>query len=288
MINPSGKESKYSTTDYEIYSKTSQSYDTTRNPIGLEIILESFATVTHCSLREQTILDAGCGTGNYMKALHNEIGSCYGIDINRDMLAQAKSKFGVISNVHLAQGSLLNLPFQDEFFDGVMCNQVIHHLGDPNGTEAFSNIKTMFSSTHRLLRAQGVLVLNTCSHQQLVDGYWWAELIPQAVEKMSRRIPSIKQTIKLLKVVGFQIEEIIVPRREILQGPSYLDPRGPLQKSFRDGDSTWALISEGELHQALERIRTMNEDGRIKVFLDKREERRKSVGQTTFLFARKH
>jgi len=61
-----------------------------------------------------------------------------------------------------------------------------------------------------------------------------------------------------------------------------------LQKSFRDGDSTWALLSEAELHQTLERIHTMNEDGSIIEYLDEREKRRKRIGQTTFIFARKY
>ena len=58
--------------------------------------------------------------------------------------------------------------------------------------------------------------------------------------------------------------------------------------SFREGDSTWSLTSEQELHQALDRIRTMNQDGSIKDYFDPCEQRRKRAGQTTFIFARKY
>ena len=81
---------------------------------------------------------------------------------------------------------------------------------------------------------------------------------------------------------------LTVPFHEVLQGPSYFDPRGPLKKSFRDGDSTWALLSEQELQTTLEQIRTLNEDGGITQYLDEREKRRNRVGQTTFIFARKY
>jgi len=145
----------------------------------------------------------------------------------------------------------------------------------------------MLASAYRVLRPQGVLVINICSRQQLMDGFWWADLIPQVVDKMAARIPSLDLTGKMLEAVGFQKGGIIVPLHEILQGPSYCDPKGPLQKSFRDGDSTWSLLSEAELHQTLERIHAMNEDGSIIEYLDEREKRRKRVGQTTFIFARK-
>ena len=112
--------------------------------------------------------------------------------------------------------------------------------------------------------------------------------MPQVVDQMAARIPSIELTMEMLEIAGFQIGGLIVPLHEVLQGPSYFDPAGPLQKSFRDGDSTWSLLSEEELYRTLERIRTLNEDGSITQYLDEREKRRKRVGQTTFIFARKY
>ena len=287
-MKPFDSETLNTSTDYENYSVTSHSYDTTRQPIGLEVILGCFAATNTRPLHEQTILDAGCGTGNYLQAIHDKVGTCHGIEINEGMLAQAQSKFGNGSHAKFDHGSLLNLPYPDDFFDGIMCNQVIHHLDDPGKTDGFPNVQAMISSAYRVLHPEGVLVFNTCSRQQLLDGFWWADLFPKTVDKMAARIPSIDLTLEMLRIAGFQQEGIIVPLHEILQGPSYFDPKGPLQKSFRDGDSTWALLSEGELHQTLERIRIMNEDGSIVEYLNEREKRRKRIGQTTFIFARKY
>jgi len=287
MMKPCDPQTLNTLTEYENYSVTSHSYDTTRQPIGMEVILGCFAATNTRPLHEQIILDAGCGTGNYLQAIHDKVGICHGIEINEGMLAQAQSKFGNGSHVQLDHGSLLNLPYPDDFFDGIMCNQVIHHLDDPGKIDAFPNVKAMLFACYRVLRPHGVLVLNMCSCPQLIDGFWWADLIPQVVDKMAARIPSLDLTGKMLEAVGFQKGGIIVPLHEILQGPSYFDPKGPLQKSFRDGDSTWSLLSEAELHQTLERIHAMNEDGSIIEYLDEREKRRKRVGQTTFIFARK-
>ena len=278
--------SESTSTDYENYSLAAHTYDDTRIPIGLEIILGCFAATSTRPLHEQAILDAGCGTGNYLHVIHEKVGSCYGIEINKEMLGQAQAKFATTSNVHLDHGSLLSLPYDDNSFDGIMCNQVIHHL-EAQATEDFPNIQTMFTALYRVLRVGGVVIINTCSRQQLLDGYWWAELISKAVDHMSTRIPSIERTVQMLEDVGFQLGGVIVHMHEVLQGPSYFDPKAPLNKSFRAGDSTWSLLSDEELSQALEHIRTINEDGRMKDYLDRSEHKRKRVGQTTFIFARK-
>ena len=280
------QESAGTSIDYENYSRVAQTYDGTRTPIGVEIILGCFAATSTRPLHEQAILDAGCGTGTYLQAIQKKVGSCSGIEINQDMLGQAQARFATSSHVQLDHGSLLNLPYDDNGFDGIMCNQVIHHL-DAQTTEDFPNIRIMLTDLYRVLRPSGVLIINTCSRQQLLDGYWWADLIPKAVDKMSARIPSIGHTVQMLEDQGFQMGGTIVPLHEVLQGPSYFDPKGPLHPSFREGDSTWSLISEEELSQALEHIRRLNGDGSMKDFLDRHEQKRKQVGQTTFIFARK-
>lgn len=66
MMKPLDPETLNTLTKYENYSITSRSYDTTRQPIGLEIILGCFAATPTRLLHEQVILDAGYGTGNYL------------------------------------------------------------------------------------------------------------------------------------------------------------------------------------------------------------------------------
>ncbi|MCK5862436.1 MAG: hypothetical protein KAH38_08115, partial [Candidatus Hydrogenedentes bacterium] len=91
----------------------------------------------------------------------------------------------------------------------------------------------------------------------------------------------------MLKDVGFHRVGIMVPVDSVLQGENYLDPMGPLKKEFRDGDSTWSLATPEELEQAQERVQLMNREGSIASYLETREDLRKSIGQTTFIFAYK-
>ena len=77
--------------DYEDYAATSAKYDDTRVTIGLEIIVGCLAIGRR--LDQQVVLDAGCGTGNYLEALGDFIGFGYGIDINGGMVEEAKKNY---------------------------------------------------------------------------------------------------------------------------------------------------------------------------------------------------
>ena len=45
------------------------------------------------------------------------------------------------------------------------------------------------------------------------------------------------------------------PTDATVQGESYFDPRGPLSKEWRDGDSVWSLVAGDRLDRALSRLR---------------------------------
>ena len=84
-------------------------------------------------LREQVLLDAGCGTGLYAGALVNEVRRIEAVDLNAGMLGmaqdklQAEEKQGQIS---FHQAEINSLPLPDKSVDAVMINQVLQHLPD--------------------------------------------------------------------------------------------------------------------------------------------------------------
>jgi ubiquinone/menaquinone biosynthesis C-methylase UbiE len=273
--------------EFENYHETSKNYDNTRVPVGTEILLGCFASSPR-PLQGQTILDAGCGTGNYIRALNGKVGMLVGLEFNEGMLAQAREKFQNNPNIRLYLGSLLDLPYAADSFDGIVCNQVLHHLNTGNvGQENFSPVRRMLAEAYRVLRPQGALVVNTSSHQQLFDGFWWADLIPAAMDRIAKRFPSLELLASMLEESGFNFRGNIVPLNSVLQGKNYLDPEGPLKKNYQNGDSTWSLATNEELEHALGRVRTMNEDGSMARYLEARETLRRNIGQTTCVFARK-
>ena len=77
-------------------------------------------------------LDDGCGSGRYSFAL-KRLGceAVRGIDISREAveLARKINPFG-LNEVSFTQGSVLDLPFDNETFDFVFSNGVLHHTKD--------------------------------------------------------------------------------------------------------------------------------------------------------------
>ena len=57
---------------FEDYTKTSGSYDKTRLPAGVEIILGALAK-QDSPFDQLTLLDAGCGTGNHRPPAEQEV-----------------------------------------------------------------------------------------------------------------------------------------------------------------------------------------------------------------------
>ena len=215
----------------------------------------------------------------------------HGRELNAGMQQVAKKRFADDPSVQIEQGSITELPFADETFDGIICNQVLHHLdpgeSDDADSAGFPNVRRFFREAFRVLRPHGVLVINTSSHQQHRDGFWWAALIPAAIDRMLPRFPSIDRLENIFQQTGFVGFEVVVPVAEVLQGEQYLDPAGPLSAAWRAGDSTWSLTTEEELAHALDNVTSRLEDGSMAAFLEEREQRRAKIGQTTFLAARK-
>ena len=114
------------------YEVDSPNYDTTRVPFGLEIILGCLREIG-IPLGEQAVLEAGCGTGNYLQSLQPVLGSLVGVDSSEQMLEQARAT--VTGDVELMQGNVLELSMVDESFDAVLSNQVIHHLDEGPGAD---------------------------------------------------------------------------------------------------------------------------------------------------------
>ena len=267
---------------YENYTAVSEDYDRTRIPVGLEIILGCLASVGR-SLASLRLLDAGCGTGSYCAALRRYAGAIDAVDLKpvdaRCGTGKARRQAGMPGRP--ARGRHRRAAVRDACFDAVMVNQVLHHLPDsPN--DGWPMLRRVLGEFARVLRPGGVAVINTCSHEQLRRGWWYASLVPEAVATIRRRHADTEVLKGLLAEAGLIPRGRFVPSDAVMQGGAYFDRRGPLDPAWRRGDSLWSMVSESELERALDRIRALDEAGTLDAFVDEQDRMRPSVGQVGF------
>lgn len=271
---------------YETYDKTSRHYDKTRVAIGAEIILGCLAR-PGARLADLTVLDAGCGTGTYSKAIVGHVGRVEALDMSHGMLSQARAKLAAAeADGHIAfhQGSISDLPFADASLDGVMINQVLHHLPDDAGA-GFPLHRQVFAEFARVLRPGGTLIVNSCSQEQIGDAYWYYHLAPRARAAMVAGFAPLDTLEAILVDFGLTLRGRFVPIDAVSQGAAYFHGLGPLDQQWRDGDSFWARVDEDDLGAALAKVRALDAAGDLDAFVTEHDRPRRHLGQITFLAA---
>jgi malonyl-CoA O-methyltransferase len=104
-------------------------------------------------LRDQVVLDAGCGSGRYMlHALRRGATRVTGVDLSPEMLERADMALIDAwhgATVELKQGSLMALPVPDASADLTVCGLVIGHL---------ENLERPLAELRRVTRPGGRLL----------------------------------------------------------------------------------------------------------------------------------
>lgn len=111
------------------------------------------------------VLEIGPGEGNFLKLLGSYYKDVVAVDTSEQMLAKADKLCtnNDIRNVQLMLGEATALADQDERFDGIVMNMVLHHIPAP---------ARIFNDCARLLSKGGVLVICDLSHH---DQEWTKE-----------------------------------------------------------------------------------------------------------------
>jgi SAM-dependent methyltransferase len=78
------------------------------------------------------VLDVACGTGLFTRSIAKKARLVYGVDISKGMLEQGLKYLRKenLSNVRFARAKAENLPFPDNYFDGLTCCGALHLFAD--------------------------------------------------------------------------------------------------------------------------------------------------------------
>ncbi len=271
--------------NYEDYTSTSDGYDDTREAVGTEIIFKCFSKGP-TPLNEMVVLDAGCGTGSYSSVILPHVKKVEAVELNLGMINKARQKLfdaELEGRIEFHHSSIDEMSLENESIDAIMVNQVLHHL--PQGIlHDFLKLEHVIKEFFRVLKPGGILVINTCSNQQLRKGYWYSELIPNAVDLICNKYISIDRLSDMLEKNRFDSQAPITITLGY-QGQSYFEPDGPLKSRWRAGDSVWSLVTDGELELVKSKVEGLNNSGDMEAYVKHHDRQRASIGQILFLHA---
>ena len=273
---------------YANYSKTSHVYDKTRSAASVDIIREKLEDWS-LPLNQQVLVDAGCGTGLYSEALVYDVQRIEAIDLNAEMLVIARTRMKSAEQkdrICFHNSAIDTLPLEECIADTVMINQVLHHLPD-DSSPGWSEHAKVFREFARVLKPGGRLIINSCSPEQLESGFWFYNLIPDALQEMLKKTIGIGELDNLLQENGFTTMIRVVPKDMVLQGEAFFYSEGILDPDWRSGDSIWSLVPEESLEAVLEKVIAMRRSGKLNAFMKSNDQTRKNTGQVTFSIASK-
>jgi len=148
----------------------------------------------------KNLLDIGCGTGNLLSFISSKYSTeISGVDISPKMLQIANEKLGDVAD--LREGDSANLPFDDESFDMVICNDSFHHYPHP---------EMVISEIRRVLKPRGNILISDITGNTLFRFY--LNLRRHFSDEGTFKIYSKDEISKLLENTQFtNIKSVLIP-----------------------------------------------------------------------------
>lgn len=159
----------------------------------------------------EKILDLGCGYGKHSIYLSQNNFNVTSIDINKHAIEWLKGYLDTnsISNINVIKASIMNLPFEKDYFDGIICSSVIHHQG-------IQGIKNSIEEMYRVLKKNGHILANFISTED--DSFGIGEEIEKNTFVGSREgeedIPHYYTDINELKELFKKFKEVKILKNE--------------------------------------------------------------------------
>jgi ubiquinone/menaquinone biosynthesis C-methylase UbiE len=117
---------------------------------------------------DETVLDAGCGTGGNILLLHSRVKRIVGVDYSGGALERCRRRIqsNNIQNAEVSEGSITQVSLPDSSVDKVLCMSVLQYVGD-------NEVRLAFKEFARILKDRGVLVLHVKNISSLYLATLW-------------------------------------------------------------------------------------------------------------------
>jgi ubiquinone/menaquinone biosynthesis C-methylase UbiE len=108
----------------------------------------------------KTVLDIGCGTGEFSRLLAQRVEQVVAIDLSSNMIEVAKQRSSQFSNINFQVADVLRWEFPAEKFDAVVSIATFHHLP----------VERLLPTLEAALKPSGkLIILDLLDHENLQD-----------------------------------------------------------------------------------------------------------------------
>lgn len=183
---------KFSSKAEFFYDEFADEFDRKMNKYDLQRRLDIvFNELLPKSIAGKKLLDAGCGTGHFSKVAIEKGAIVTSMDIGERLLEKVAEK----CNSERVLGSVLEMPFSDNYFDFVISSEVIEHTKAP-----YKALREFY----RVLKPNGTLALT------VPNRFWkWSCVVANALKirpyEGIENWVGYKRLRKELEVIGFKI-----------------------------------------------------------------------------------
>ena len=163
-LGPDKREGYERVETVEGYNKWAPTYDEQRNPL---IALEEDITLGFIGdVKNQRVLDVGCGTGRYCQLLAKRGGNVVGIDPSPRMLEYARRKITHDCRFELHLGRIEDTEFPSGHFNVVVSALTLGHIPE---------LEPVIKKVSRIIKSRGRLIVSDIHPYWPISGHDYAE-----------------------------------------------------------------------------------------------------------------
>lgn len=117
---------------------------------------------------QDIVLDIACASGRQLFQIQSKIKEGYGLDISQKFIDKAEEyrQKKNYTNLHFGLGLIEQIPFADNYFDKIICAEVLEHVFDKD---------IALKEVCRVLKPSGILVISVPNMN--ADATWWGRFL---------------------------------------------------------------------------------------------------------------